>query len=174
MQVFISFAHEDEAFAAKLEQALRRRNIGAWSALDLRSGEDWSKAVDEASAKADGFIFLLDAGSSSNPGMLAEWRNVLRNDWESKKPLIPIVRSSERWVHEVPAFLRNRQLLLANDFDALLDRVVYLLQHPAETREHHHDEEGKQDQTHRLEELKEFALALKDDGDHIESGAEHR
>jgi len=174
MQVFISFSREDEAFAAKLEQALRRQNIKAWSALDLRSGEDWSRAVDEASAKADGFIFLLGAGASSNPNMLAEWRNLLRNDWESKKPLIPIVHSAEPSAHYIPAFLRNRQFLLIANFDELLERVVYLLQHPAETRDRDRDEEGKQDQTHRLEELKEFALALKDDGDYSGSGAEHR
>jgi hypothetical protein len=174
MQVFISFSHEDAALAAKLEQALRRQNIEAWSALDLRSGEDWSRAVDEASARADGFIFLLGAGVSSNPGMLAEWRSVLRNDRESKKPLIPIVHSKESSTHGIPAFLRNRQFLLTTNFDELLERVVHLLRHPAETRDRDRDEEGKLDQTHRLEELKEFALALKNDGDHAESGAEHR
>ena len=109
MQVFISFAADDQVFAAKLERALRRQNIATWSALDLQPGEDWSRAVDEASAKADGFIFLLGTGSSSDPGMLTEWRILLRNDWESKKPLIPIVHATEPSMLQVPAFLRNRQ-----------------------------------------------------------------
>lgn len=174
MQVFISFSPEEKAFAAKLEDALRRENIGTWSALDLRSGEEWSRAVDAASANADGFIFVLGAGAVSDPEMLTEWRSVLRNDSESKKPLIPIVQSAEISAHQVPAFLRNRQLLLTANFDDLLERVVYLLEHPADTRDRHRDEEGRLDQTHRLEELKEFALALKHDGDHAESGVDSR
>jgi len=175
MQVFISFSREDKALAAKLEKALRHQNIGTWSALDLRSGEDWSRAVDEACARADGIILLLGAGASSDPNLFAEWRSILRHDQESKKPLIPIVHSEEPSPdHLLPAFLRNRQFVLTTNFDELLHRVVYLLQHPADTRDHHRDEVGKQDQTHRLEELKEFALSLKkEDGHHTESGAEH-
>lgn len=174
MQVFISFSREDKALAAKLEKALRHKDIGTWSSLDLRAGEDWSQAVDQASARADGVILFLGAGVSSEPNLMAEWRSILRHDPESKKPLIPIVDSEQPSpAHMLPAFLRNRQFLWTTNFDELLQRVVYLLQHPADTRDQHRDEMGKKDQTDRLEELKRFALSLKAKNDHTESGAEH-
>lgn len=164
MRVFISFAEQDADVAAKLETALRKLNIGAWSSLDLRSGEDLSEAVDKASAMADGFIFLLGAGALATPHLLTEWRALLRNDSESNKALIPVINSRDSSPSELPPFLRNRQpLILTTNYDALVERVHHLLEHPNETRNHHLDEEGKVDQAHRLEELKQFALALKDD-----------
>jgi hypothetical protein len=172
MKVFISFAHRDADVVAKLETALRRQNIEAWSTLDLRSGEDFSEAVDKASAMADGFIFLLGAGALATPHLLTEWRALLRNDSESKKALIPVINSQDSSSGELPPFLRNRQpLILTTDYDALVERVHHLLEHPSETRNHVLDEEGKVDQAHRLEELKQFALALKDD---TAGTAEHR
>jgi hypothetical protein len=176
MRVFISFAQQDADVAAKLEEALHDRNIEAWSTLDLRSGEELSQAIDKASANADGFIFVLGAGASANPNLLTEWRTLLRNDSDSKKAFIPIVKlhgslSSD----ELPAFLRNRQpLLFTTNYDALVDRVLRLLEHPNETRDYQRDEEGKVDQAHRLEQLKEFALALKDDTTDASGAVEQR
>ena len=89
MRVFLSFAHDDANLAAQLEAALRRNNIDTWSALDITAGEDSTQAIDNKSASADGYVFLLGAGASQNPKLRAEWRSLLRNDWESKKPLIP-------------------------------------------------------------------------------------
>jgi hypothetical protein len=164
MQVFISFAQKDADLAAKLERALRGRSIGAWSTLDLRSGEKWDEAVDKASAPADGFIFLLGTGASRNPRLLTEWRALLRNDSESKKALIPVVYSPESFADELPAFLRNRQpLILTTNFDAVVEQAQHLLKNPSETKDTHSREEARVDQAHRLEELRDFALALKNE-----------
>lgn len=164
MRVFISFSERDADVAAKLKSALRRLDIDAWSTLDLHSGEDVNQAVDKASAQADGFVFLLGAGASADPHLLTQWRILLRNDSESKKALIPVVNSQDAPSSELPAFLRNRQpILLTTNYDAVVERVHHLLEHPDETRDRHLEEEGKVDQAHRLEELKQFALALKDD-----------
>jgi hypothetical protein len=160
--------------AAKLEEALHDRNIEAWSTLDLRSGEELSQAIDKASANADGFVFVLGAGASANPSLLTEWRTLLRNDSESKKALIPIVKLHGS-LTKLPAFLRNRQpLLFTTNYDALAERVLRLLEHPNETRDYRRDEEGKVDQAHRLEKLKEFALALKDDATDTSGAVEQR
>jgi hypothetical protein len=163
MRVFLSFAPGDAGVSANLQRALRRQDIEAWSALDLRPDEDLSEAVDKASESADGYIFLLGLGASTNPHLLTEWRALLRNDSESKKALIPIINSQELLSVELPAFLRNRQrLLLTANYDAVVERVQYLLEHPNETRDRDL-EEGKMDRAVRLEELKRFALALKGD-----------
>src|SRR5579864_7709001 len=109
MRVFISFAQRDAELAAQLEAALRRHNIQAWSSLDVASGEEWKRLVDRESAKADGFIFLLGPGFSANSQLQAEWRSFLRSDWDSKKPLVPVVAVHGAASKDLPPFLRNRK-----------------------------------------------------------------
>src|SRR5215210_9064653 len=117
MRVFLSFARNDAKLAAQLLEALRRRNIETWSALDVAPGEDWRRLVDQESAKADGFLFLVGDGGSVDQRLRAEWRALLRNDSESKKALIPIVKLHGSSPDMIPAFLRNRQVLYTTDFD---------------------------------------------------------
>ena len=47
MRVFLSFSQEDAKFAARLEDALRRRNMEVWSALDFSAGEQWRQRIDQ-------------------------------------------------------------------------------------------------------------------------------
>lgn len=161
MRIFLSFAEKDADKAVKLEGALRNLSIEAWSTLDLCPGEELYEAIDTASALADGFVFLLGGDASTNPQMLREWRTLLRNDSESKKALIPII-SSQDLSGELPAFLRNRRpILLTANYDKLAKHICYLLKYPDETRDQRLEEVGRLDRTRRLEELKQFALALK-------------
>jgi TIR domain len=103
MRVFISFANPNASLAAKLEAVLRRNDIDTWSALDIAPGEDLTQAIDKKSAGADGYVFLLGAGASEDLQLRAEWRSLLRNDWESKKPLIPVILEQGA----VPHYLRS-------------------------------------------------------------------
>ena len=163
MRVFLSFAHSDAELAAQLEDALRRGHMDTWSSLDLDSGEDWREVVDKESAKADGFVFFLGGGASLDPQLRSEWRALLRSDNESKKPLIPIMKIHGGIQGDVPPFLRDRKIIYTTNFDDVVDKVEHFLQHPAETRDPERDAVGRADQARRLNELKEFALALKDD-----------
>jgi len=161
MQVFLSFSHEDAKFAAKLEDALRHRDIQAWSSLDLTAGEQWRQRVDQESAQASGFIFLVGPGAAVSPDLESEWRTFLRNDWGSSKPLIPVLIHGAA-EHMVPSFLRSRRVVSAANFDEVVDQIEHLLQYPAESTPPAAYERAKADQANRLDELKEFALALKD------------
>src|SRR5271157_438943 len=78
MRVFISSARKDADAVARIEGALRRRNIESSSWLDLPVGEEWTRFLDEASAKADGFIFFLGDGASTSQSLSAEWRVLLQ------------------------------------------------------------------------------------------------
>jgi hypothetical protein len=164
MRVFISFAQRDAELANQLEAALRRHNIQAWSRLDVPSGEEWNRLVDQESAKADGFIFLLGPGFSKNSQLRAEWRAFLRGDWDSQKPLVPIIAAHGATSEDLPPFLRNRKAIYATNFDTIIEKVEYLVQHPAETHDRTHDDEGRAEQIERLRVLKEHALALKEEG----------
>lgn len=161
MRVFLSFSHEDAKFAAKLEDTLRHRNIQTWSSLDLRAGEQWRQRVDQETAQADAFVLLVGAGASLNADLESEWRTFLRNDWESNKPLIPVLihRAAE---NKIPSFLRSRKVIATTNFDEAVNQIEHLLQNPDESRIPAAYERAKADQANRLEELKKFALALKD------------
>lgn len=164
MRVFISFAHDDADLAAQLEAALSQNDIEAWSRLDVTSGEDWKHFVDRKSAKSDAYLFLLGAGASTDDQLQTEWRLLFRNDWESNKPLIPVILHAHgQWSGDLPPFLRNRRPIMTTNFDDVIDRVRYLIEHPAETLDRTHEHEWRAEQDRRLNELREYALALKDD-----------
>lgn len=164
MRVFISFAKHDANLATQLEAALRRDNVETWSSLDVASGEDWKRVIDDKSASADGYIFLLGAGASANnPQLQAEWRSLLRNDWESKKPLIPVIHAHGALPQDLPPFLRNRRAIFTTNFDTIIGELRYLIDHPTETLDHTHDQQSRLEQEKRLDELKDYALALKEE-----------
>src|SRR5579884_909531 len=166
MRVFISFAEHDAKLATQLEAALRRNNVETWSSLDVASGEDWKRVIDHESASAEGYIFLLGLGASAkSPQLQAEWRSLLRNDWESKKPLIPIIHAHGASVQDLPPFLRNRRAIFTTNFDSIVGELRYLIDHPAETLDHTHEQQSRLEQEKRLDELKEYALALKDESE---------
>jgi len=161
MRVFISFAHDDANLASRLEAGLRSNNIDTWSALDIAPGEDWTQAIDKKGASADGYVFLLGAGASENPQLRAEWRSLLRNDWESKKPLIPVIVEHGGVPHDLPPFLRNRRAILTTNFDDAIREVRYLIEHPSETMDHAHELQSKSEWVKRRNELMDYALSLK-------------
>jgi len=166
MRVFISFAKPDADLAAELEDGLRRRKVQTWSSLDVGSGEDWKRVLDRESANADVFLFLIGAGASVNAQLQAEWRWLLRNDWDSKKPLILYLHGASSEAHGgsregLPPFLRSRKAIYTTNYDVLVDELRRALEHPEETIDREQEERGKLEQEKRLGELKDYALALK-------------
>lgn len=164
MRVFISFARDDADLAAQLEAALRRNNIETWSSLDVPSGEDWKQLIDREGASADGYIFLLGEKTSVNAQLQAEWRSFLRNDWELKKPLIPVIYAhGPAPYRELPPFLRHRRAIFTTNFDAMAGELRYLVENPTETLDRTHERESRSEQEERLAQLKEYAQFLKEE-----------
>lgn len=163
MRVFISFAKDDASLAEKLEAALRRNNIEAWSTLDAASGEDWRQLVERESANADGYVFLFGAGTPPNPQLQAEWRSLLRNDTESRKPLIPVIHAHGSVAHDLPPFLRNRRAIITTNFDSAIGELRYLVEHSSETLDHSVEQRSRAEQEKRLNELRNHALSLKEE-----------
>jgi hypothetical protein len=163
MRVFISFDWRDSDLAAQLESALKNHGIDAWSRLDSVPGEDWQRVLDQKSASADGIVFLLEAGASGSPQLLAEWRSLLRTDWESKKRLVPVVHGRRLTREELPPFLRNRQPIYTTNFEAMIDHLLSVLEQPNEVLDPAHQQQARIEQEKRLKDLKEYALALKEE-----------
>ena len=164
MGVFISFDRRDSDLAAQLESALRNHGIDAWSSLDSAPGEDWQRLIDQKSASADGIVFLLGAGTSVSPQLLAEWRSLLRTDWESKKHLVPVIHGHGIHPEELPPFLRNRQTIFTTNFDNVVDSLRSVLEHPGGTPDPTHQAASRLAQENRLKDLRDYALALKEEG----------
>jgi hypothetical protein len=161
MRLFVSFAQHDAELAAQLEAALRRHDIQAWSRLDAPSAEEWSQLVDRESVQADGFVFLLGTGFSANPQLQAEWRAFLRNDWDSTKPLAPVIAAPGIAPTDLRPFLRRRKPVYTKNLDAMVDDLQYLVQHPAEAIDHTYDEQARAEQKQRRRDLQDYILALK-------------
>ena len=164
MRVFISFAHDDANLAAQLEAALRRNDIDTWSALDIVPGKNGLK---QSTKRAPAQTVT---SSSSAPvrrktlKLRAEWRSLLRNDWESKKPLIPVILEHGGVLHDLPPFLRNRRAIFTTNLDDAIREVRYLIEHPTETMDHSHEQQSKVEWEKRRNELKDYALSLKQEG----------
>ena len=157
MRVFLSFAKPDADLAAELEDGLRQRKVQTWSSLDVGSGEDWKRVLDRESANADVFLFLIGAGASVNAQLQAEWRWLLRNDWDSKKPLILYLHGASSELHGGS----RRKAIYTTNYDVLVDELRRALEHPEEIIDREQEERGKLEQEKRLGELKDYALALK-------------
>jgi hypothetical protein len=67
-----------------------------------------------------------------SPYLEYEWRTFLRNDWESKKTLIPIL-IDPAGESKVPLFLRGRRAVATTNFDEAMDQVEHLLKRPSES-----------------------------------------
>ena len=160
MRVFVSHSSEDAEVAAKLQQALERHNVEALSAPNAENGELWSERVERASAGADAFIFLLGTGATSNPELQAEWRAMLRNDWDGTKTMIPVLLQG-RAEADLPKFLASRTALAATNFDELVNQIEDVVQHPEKGRKAGAVAKARAEQANRLEELKAFGEALK-------------
>ena len=160
MLLFISFDKPNADLAAELQAALRGHNIETRSSLDVPSEEDWRRLLDEEGAKADGFIFLFGPDISITPELQTEWRLFLRNDWEGTKSLIPIVHAEGTFA-KLPGFLRIRKAIFTTDFDSIVDRVKYLVEHPKETVDPVYFRLAEIEHEKHVNAVRAYALALK-------------
>jgi hypothetical protein len=164
MGVFWSFSHEDFELAEKLQEALERRNIRTRSILDDPQKDLQSSTIEQASSSADAIIFLLGSGASVTPQLQAEWQAVLRNDWDSKKPMIPVLMHGQA-PGQLPKFLINTRPIVTTNFDQLVNELEHRVQNPDETGAPVTSERNKAERRDRLEDLKTFAEALKSEAD---------
>jgi hypothetical protein len=160
MRVFVSHSSEDAELIRSLQQALERRNIEASSTLDVPPGELRSERIEQAGANADAFIFLLGAGGSANPQLQTERRALLRSDWDGKKPMIPVLLHGQQ-PSDLPKFLANRNALFTTNFDLIADQVERVIQNPSEGRNPKASEQARAELSRRLEDVKDFAEALR-------------
>lgn len=75
---------------------------------------------------------------------------------------MPVINVHGATPKDLPPFLRNRRMIFTTNFDTLANELRYLIEHPAETLDHSHQEQARIEREKRLNELKEYALSLKE------------
>ena len=84
--VFLSYAREDSAQAALIEQHLAAKGVTVWRDQEqLRAGESWPKALGEAIAASDALLLLWSARAAESPFVEFEWCTALA----LKRPILP-------------------------------------------------------------------------------------
>ena len=73
VDVFISYSHEDKAFAKELEANLRGESIGVWMDERISSGTPWRTAIDENLEAASLVVLIISPDSMKSAYVTYEW-----------------------------------------------------------------------------------------------------
>jgi tetratricopeptide (TPR) repeat protein len=92
-KTFISYAHDDLAFALKLAGDLRKAGANIWlDRFDIPVGKNWPRAVQEALDSCSQFLVILSPASVESDNVLAELDLAL----EDRKLVFPVLRGECR------------------------------------------------------------------------------
>lgn len=110
MQVFLSYARSDEAFAKELSSELAKRGFSVWvDKQELLPGDNWHKRIADALARSNAMVVLISPESMSSPEIRGEIQYALGNpNYEGR--LFPV---EVRPTREVPWILDRFQRLRA-------------------------------------------------------------
>ncbi len=125
MNVFISHAATDRAFAQRLASALKEHDIDVWSAAEIRPGDNFAKAITDAVSRADVIIPILSRASAGSPAVTAEIAMAVASRLEGgRKRIVPVL--ADRSV-EAPFFLRDLQWVDLSDDEKFSHNLAKLL-----------------------------------------------
>lgn len=102
MEVFFSYAHEDEPLRNELAKHLklleRQGVIKAWSDRNITAGEDWRNAIDERLESANIILLLISADFlSSDYCYDIELDRALERHKNKEARVIPVILRSSDW-----------------------------------------------------------------------------
>ena len=86
-RIFVSYARSDQEFVARLVSGLNQHGISTWTDLDIRPGQNWNDAIDEALNSCDRMIVVISNTSIASESVKAEWQYYLN---EVKRPVVPV------------------------------------------------------------------------------------
>lgn len=102
--LFISYSHVDQSFAAQLASLLGREGLNIWIDVeDIPSGENWRNAIDEGLKTAEIMLLIVSPESMDSAEVQAEWNYFL----DEKKTVIPVLLRPA----DIPSRLRPIQRL---------------------------------------------------------------
>ena len=78
--IFISYHHSDSRFVGALQSQLLDANFQTWRDPDLRAGESWREAIDQAIRDAAALVLVLSPAAKASPYVNYEWAFALGAD----------------------------------------------------------------------------------------------
>lgn len=116
--IFVSYARADGEVALKLAKDLRAANVKVWmDQLDIRAGETWDIAVEDALQACTGFLVILSPNAVSSRSVMDEVSFAL----EKNKRVVPVLYQT----CEIPFRLRRVQRIdCTSDYLAGLSKLV--------------------------------------------------
>jgi TIR domain len=118
---FFSYAHEDAEFALSLAKDLRAGGAAVWiDRLDIKPGERWDRAVEDALAKCPQMLVILSPAAVESTNVMDEVSLAL----EEGKTVLPVIHRNCK----VPFRLRRLQRVdLTLNYKAGLGRLLETL-----------------------------------------------
>lgn len=124
VNVFISHARGDQAYAARLREVLVRAGLRVWEQQDVTPGDNWALEVGKALDKADAVVVLLSPDAMASDWVKREIEFSISSQ-RFKDRLIPVLVRPTR---EVPWILRELpQWLEARDPVSAAESIAELL-----------------------------------------------
>jgi TIR domain-containing protein len=119
--VFLSYAREDAEFVLRLAKDLRAGGADVWmDQLDIKPGERWDRAVDDALAKCPELLVILSPAAVESINVMDEVSFAL----EEGKTVLPVIHHNCK----IPFRLRRLQYVdLTLNYEAGLGRLLETL-----------------------------------------------
>jgi hypothetical protein len=116
--IFVSYARVNGEFALKLAKDLRTANVKVWmDQLDIRAGEIWDRAVEDALQRCTGLLVILSPIAVSSRSVMDEVSFAL----EENKKVVPVLHQT----CEIPFRLRRVQRTdFTSDYSAGLSKLI--------------------------------------------------
>jgi serine/threonine protein kinase len=130
--VFISYARSDAAFVVRLIERLKGVGVPVWNDRDIRSGDNWDRAVEAALREAKQMLVVMSPAAVASENVHDEWSYFV----EQRKAVYSFVYQP----CELPFRLRRRQYV-ASTGDLLSD-VASILEGLAGHREDESDQDS--------------------------------
>lgn len=125
--VFISYAHDDQAFVDRLRAALSAHNVNTWvDRFQLSPGVNWTNEIGKALEEADAILFVISPNSARSTWVNYELQAAAqRMRTGSGKLVIPVLIGAPS---EVPTVLQSIQWIdFSRDFEAGVEVLLQVL-----------------------------------------------
>lgn len=122
-KVFISHAHQDDAFARQLAEGLKSVGIEVWvDDLALRVGDNLIEKINEGLSKCDHLIVIMSKAYFESSWTRHEFSAFAAREMAGKtNPILPVLVED----CDIPVFLRDRVYLdFRTSFDEPFQRMV--------------------------------------------------
>ncbi len=136
MKVFISYAHMDEALAAKVVTSLEKAGLDAWyDKREIMPGDNWADKIAQGLRESDAMVVLLTANALDSESVRRDIDYALSQK-PFKRRLIPlIVGDSENFPsHRIPWIFSHLQTIKLADNgknEAQLEQIAQVLKDAA-------------------------------------------